>query len=333
LTNDFSAAWVLRLLAKYPTAECIASTRPESLEKIPYLTSDMATKIRQAAQTSVGSLRGDIAEVLVRNLVADLRLSQKAEAKLRKLLTDTFDELPESGHRQVATIPGIGPATAAILVAKIVDIDRFSTPAKLVNYFGVFPEEHSSGVDKKGNPVSVKTLHMSRKGNDLARGHLWNAALTAIRCNPAVRPLYARLKAKGKRGDVALGHCMRKLVHLVFAVWRSDRPFDSNHFPWGTPTADTTSSENKTAVGHKQDLPAKEVVTTATSRIAPTADAIKSSTRPSGATRAHVRAADAGARSLEAAAHREPKSGLTEPQRPLPPSPSLRPQLTGAERR
>lgn len=44
--------------------------------------------------------------------------------------------------------------------------------------------------------------------------------------NPPVKALYARLRARGVRGDVALGHCMQKLLHLVFAVWSTDRPFD-----------------------------------------------------------------------------------------------------------
>ena len=86
---------------------------------------------------------------------------------------------------------------------------------------------------------------MCHKGNDLVRCYLWNAARVAIRCNPAVRALYRRLKSRGKRGDVALGHCMRKLLHLVFAVWKTDRPFDEDHFPWANPAADkpaTTAS-------------------------------------------------------------------------------------------
>jgi transposase len=279
VTDDFSAGWLLRLLARFPTAERIAGARTGSLERIPHITPELAGVIREAAHTSVGSLRGPTAEILVRSLVMEVRLSLKAEAKLRELLTATFDELPASAHRQVLTILGIGHATAAILVAKIVDIDRFATADKLVGYFGVFPEEHSSGVDKKGNPLSPGTLHISKKGCDLARGHLWNAALTAIRCNPAVRPLYARLKAKGKRGDVALGHCMRKLLHLVFAVWKTDRPFDPNHFPWGDPTGAARPSENEKAVGHKQDSPAKEVVTTATPTVAPKPDQVKPAIR------------------------------------------------------
>jgi hypothetical protein len=28
---------------------------------------------------------------------------------------------------------------------------------------------------------------------------------------------------------------MRKLLHLVYAVWKTNRPFDGHHFPWETP--------------------------------------------------------------------------------------------------
>src|SRR5213592_2746256 len=134
---------------------------------------------------------------------------------MRRLLDAAYTELPASAHLQVVTVPGIGVATAAVLIAQTVAINRFATPAHFVGYFGVFPEENTSGVDKYGNPVPPGTMRMSRKGNDLVRSYLWNAARAAIRHNPAIGALYRRLKAQGKRGDVAIGHCMRKLLHLV----------------------------------------------------------------------------------------------------------------------
>jgi CHC2 zinc finger len=129
---------------------------------------------------------------------------------------------------------------------------------------------------------------MSRKGNDLVRSYLWNAVRTGIRLNPAIRALYRRLRAKGKRGDVAIGHCMRKLLHLVYAVWKTNRPFDENHFPWEGPSdtqssapappsvdAGTTPSANEKTVGHKRDLPAEKVVTTAISTVEPAPAVVK----------------------------------------------------------
>jgi hypothetical protein len=217
------------------------------------------------------------------------------------MLTAAFADLPRSPHVQVLTIPGIGEATAAVLVAKIVDINRFATPYKLVNYFGVFPEEDRSGVDKHGHPLPPGTMHMSRKGNDLVRNYLGNVSRPAIRFNPAIRALYRRFKAKGKRGDVVIGHCMRKLLHLVFAVWKTDRPFDPKHFPWqgpdetesstGTPSdhgSEATPSANDKAVGHKRDKPAKEVVTTAVSTVGPESPLVKMPTQPASTPRPRV---------------------------------------------
>ena len=246
-----------------------------------------------AAQQSVASLRGNLVETLVRDLVDQVRHCQHAEHNIRELLTDALADLPASPHLQVNTVPGIGAATAAVLIAKIVHIDRFATPDDLVNYFGIFPEENSSGVDKYGQPLPPGTMRMSRKGNDLARHYLWNAARAAIIHNPAIRALYRRLKARGKRGDVAMGHCMRKLLHLVFAVWKTNRPFDPNHFPWEQPIpqpapsptaaaipAGATPSANDKAVGHKRDLPAPEVVTTASPTLAPPVPPVKLARAP-----------------------------------------------------
>ena len=176
-----------------------------------------------------------MAEALVRDLVAQVRHCQKAEKDLRQLLTAAFADLPASAHVQVVTIPGIGAATAAVLVAKIVDIDRFATPDQLVGYFGIFPEENSSGVDKQGNPLPPGTMHMSPQRQR-------SGALLPLECRPGRHPPQPRHprplsppQGQGQTRRRRLGHCMRKLLHLVFAVWKTDRPFDEKHFPWENP--------------------------------------------------------------------------------------------------
>jgi transposase len=307
LTDDLSASWVLHLLDKYSTAQRIGQARLATLQKIPYLDPELAAQFHLVAQQSVACLGGDVAETLVRDLVTQVRHTQSAEEQMRRLLSAAYTALPPSAHVQVVTVPGIGQATAAVLVAQTVDINRFATAAQFVGYFGLFPEENTSGVNKYGNPVPPGTMRMSPKGNDLVRSYLWNAARAAIVHNPAIAALYRRLKAKGKRGDVALGQCMRKLLHLVYAVWKTNRPFDENHWAWEkpsttTPVAPSTASPdptpaaasaggqalaaqdpaeatlassapapsgNTTAVGHKRDLPAEEVVTTANPTVVP----------------------------------------------------------------
>jgi Transposase IS116/IS110/IS902 family/CHC2 zinc finger len=240
----------------------------------------------------VASFTGATAEQLVGQLVGQLCDCLAHEERLHQLMTTTYRQLPVPNHLE--SIPGIGPATAAVLTATVVDIQLFATPDRLVGYFGIFPEEDASGCDRNGTPKTGRQQRMSRKGNDLVRKHLWQAALSAIRWNPAVRALHQRLRARGVRGDVVVGHCMRKLLHLAHAIWRTGKPFDPGHYPWaGTATSEASAKpelpaqsastpgeaagvagtavgevQAEQAAGHKQEAsPAETVVTAATATI------------------------------------------------------------------
>lgn len=264
--SDLPAAWVLRLLAKYPTPAKIAGANLSSLLSIPHMTEDNAQRIQAAAAQTVASLSGAVAEGLIRQSVRSIQHSQKTTRAFKELLEQAYGDLPAGPHQKIETIPGIGKQTAAALVAKMVSIDRFPTPGSVVNYFGVFPEENTSGVDKFGRPVPPGSMRMSRKGNDLVRRCLWNAAKTAILHNPVIRSLYARQRALGKRGDVALGHCMQKLLHLVFAIWKTGESFRvpeaaANDKP------SVPSVEAEKAAGRKGQRPERQAVTAASSTI------------------------------------------------------------------
>jgi transposase len=266
ICKDLSADYVLKLVLKYPTAERIAHAREGSLKAIPYLGEEKATKIQEAAQKSVASFRGEYAEELIRDLVGQVNQSHAGEKRLEKLLIKAYKALPASPHRQVETIVGIGVVTAAVLVAKIVSIDRFATPAELVGFFGTFPEENTSGKDKHGKPVPPGTMEMSRQGNDLVRRYLYMACWSGVQNNPALCALYARQRARGKNGNLALGHCMRKMLHLVFAVWKTDRPFDREHYPWDQAAP---GKKEKAAGRNRETEPEEQAVTAADSKVDP----------------------------------------------------------------
>lgn len=273
LVTDLQARWVLRLLAKHPTPAQLVRVSLAKLTAIPFLTERKAQAIQTAATTTVASLSGDAAGPLVQHLVRQLRDSLTAEDKLHALMVASYRQLPQPN--QLDSIPGIGVATAAVLTAKMVSADRFPTPAHLVSYFGIFPEQDASGIDKDGFAKPGRRTHMSRKGNDLVRKYLWNAAKAAIRCNPAVRPLYRRLRARGARGDVALGHCMRKLLQLALAIWRTGKPFDPEHYPW-----QTSNDANKKTASHNQGTSPSRSVVIAVSSNVPPADAADKSALP-----------------------------------------------------
>jgi len=58
------------------------------------------------------------------------------------------------------------------------------------------------------------------------RSALYMAILSAVRYNPAVRAFYARLRAIGKAVQVAQVAAMRKLLVILNAMVRDNRPWD-----------------------------------------------------------------------------------------------------------
>ena len=234
LQKDIAVGWVLELIHRYPTAALLAKASAADLDAVPYLPHAQIEPLLEHARASIASLADDAIAELVREQVRQLRDTGARHKRLEKLLVSVYQRLPRPNH--LDTIPGIGQVTAAVLTAFIGDIDRFDTPSKLVAYFGTLPIEAASGVDRDGNPRGPKRYVMSRRGNDLVRRYLWMAGLSAVRCNTAVRALYARVVAKHPdKKAIAIGHAMRKLLHLVFAVWKTDKPFDAEHYPWATP--------------------------------------------------------------------------------------------------
>jgi transposase len=273
IVHDIAAGWVLELVHRYPTAHDLGIATEAQLADVPYLPERHIPALVQAARASIGSLQGLTAAELVRDQVRQLRDVRARQKRLENLLVSAYRALPTPNH--LDTIPGIGAVTAAVLTAFILDIDRFKAPGQLVAYFGTLPVEVASGVDRDGQPRGPKRYVMSRRGHDLVRRYLWMAALSAVRCNPAVRALYARVVAKhANKKALAIGHAMRKLLHLAFAVWKTGKPFDPNHYSWHAPahvelppghapdTEDTVSAQSE-AVGHTLDEPARQVVTAA----------------------------------------------------------------------
>jgi transposase len=273
LVKDISQGWVLELLHRYPSAALLASASDDDLAGIPYLPDRQIIPLLQKARSSIASLSGATVEELVRDQVRQLRDAGARQQRLEGFLVTAYRGLPKANH--LDSIKGIGPVIAAVLTAFILDIERFATPGKLVAYFGVLPIEMSSGIDRDGQPRGSRRWVMSKRGNDLVRRYLWMAALSAVQYNPAVRALYRRVVAKHPdHKAIAIGHAMRKLLHLVFAVWKTGKPFDPAHYPWeagsgaGKTTAPAqagqTEKPTQQAAGHKPELaPAEQVVTAA----------------------------------------------------------------------
>lgn len=142
-------------------------------------------------------------------------------ASVRAQIRDHIDRHPHLRAQRdlLSSIPGIGEATAAQLLGEL--FHRSFTSARAAAAFaGVVPRLRESGT-MRGRAV------LSKLGPGRLRKALYFPALTALRCNPAIRAMAARLRAAGKPNMVIVGAAMRKLIHVAFGVLKSGHGFNS----------------------------------------------------------------------------------------------------------
>ena len=66
---------------------------------------------------------------------------------------------------------------------------------------------------------------MSKQGRGQVRSILFMAALSGARCNPILKKLYARFRAKGMHHYQAMGVVMHKLLRIIYGVLKNKKPF------------------------------------------------------------------------------------------------------------
>ncbi len=93
---------------------------------------------------------------------------------------------------------------------------------QLASYAGYDAVFNDSGM-KKGKTSIWK------KENKFLRNAVFMPALAACRYNPRLKEFYNRLVAKGKNRKLALIAVARKLLLLIYSLWKSNSVYDPNY--------------------------------------------------------------------------------------------------------
>lgn len=182
--------------------------------------------------------RMDTAAAVIRPSIATVLATIKAEIKtVEALIREHIDRHPGLKEQSglLDSIPGIGKATIARVLAFIGDVQRFEHAKALAAFIGLNPTVHQSGSSVRGKP------HLSKKGNALLRRALYMPAIVARRYNPVIKTFADRLKKAGKPNRVIIAAVMRKLLHIIYGVLKSGKTFDADYSPNNVLTAKTVS--------------------------------------------------------------------------------------------
>ena len=179
--------------------------------------------LHEMLQMEQNRLAAGVAAPVVKTAIQEhVAYLQEQIKQTKKLIREHIAGHPGLKNQRdlLVSIPGIAQTTAAALLAELGDVlTQFSGARQVAAFAGVIPRLRDSGT-KKGH------VCLSKLGTGRLRRALYFPAITAVRYNPPIRALSERLSAKGKCKLLIIGAAMRKLLHLVYGVLKSGKPFD-----------------------------------------------------------------------------------------------------------
>jgi transposase len=153
------------------------------------------------------------------------RLSAARLARLRKDL-DQLDALIAATIQSdgalanrfalLSSIVGIGPISAATLIAHMPELGDISGP-KIASLAGLAPIVQQSGTWAGQARIGA--------GRAVIRKALYMPAISAIRYNKDLKAFYERLRSAGKPHKVAITAVMRKLLTIANSIVTQNRKF------------------------------------------------------------------------------------------------------------
>lgn len=134
------------------------------------------------------------------------------DSELERQITEhpPFAELDEC----LQTVPGIGPATSAVLIAELPELGHLDAK-QVAALVGLAPFAADSGRHRGQRRIIG--------GRRQVRKSLYMATIAAIRCNSTINEFYHRLKERGKPPKVAIIAAARKLLCFINAMVRDGK--------------------------------------------------------------------------------------------------------------
>lgn len=234
---DITGKSSLAVLEQYPTPRDVLAAGEGDLMVLLIKAGKRGTKfataktgkLLAAAKSAVWySIQRGADALLIRSCVATIRLMlanvTAIDNAMQRVLEDNSDL--EQSVRLLQSIPGVGEYSAIVLLSEIGDISTFQKPKQLTAYFGLDPSTRQSGRFKGTNNK------ISKRGSRYVRGVLNMIAHNAVHpsphgkiANPVLAEYYQK-KRLAKPYKVALCAVMHKIVNIVFAVLRDQKPFE-----------------------------------------------------------------------------------------------------------
>ena len=213
---DPSRRWQLEVLAALGSAHGCAAAGEASYRRLAGARGGREDAFWEVLSASAASRPEVRAEGTLASMLAGQVLARDAEVAA---LDAAIGELLEGDatYEALLTVPGVGPRTAAALVASV-DVTMFRSHDELASYCGIAPADSQSG-------TSARSTRPKRGGSKPLKNLLVFSCNSLIGTKNEFGRYYEKCRGRGMRHNKALKAVARKRLKVIYAIMRDRVPY------------------------------------------------------------------------------------------------------------
>ena len=172
-------------------------------------------ELKEAARNSIGfPSKAEVIEL--RHLIDIIELINVQISEVDKKI----EEFSVQNNSPILTIPGLSHFSGTSILAELGDLRNYSKASQVIKFAGVSPSKY------KSSQYEAQHTAITKKGSRYLRKTLYQVILPVIRYNPVFNAFYRHKLSQGKGHRCAQGHCVRKLLRIIYHLVTTDQSFD-----------------------------------------------------------------------------------------------------------
>lgn len=211
----------MNVLKTFASADNIANSNIETISECFEVVgrgkriSLSAEQLKTVAKASVG-IPSVAEEIQIRHLVCQIEMIEEQLSEIDKKI----EEFSLQNNSPILSIPGISHFSGTSILAELGDICNYTKASQIIKFAGVAPYHYES------SQFTAQHTAITKKGSRYLRKTLYQIILPVINHNKVFTAYYNKKLAEGKGHRCAQGHCIRKLLRIIYHLLSTGQTFN-----------------------------------------------------------------------------------------------------------
>ena len=220
LFNSKYGVVYMSVLKTFSSADAIANADIRSIRKCFEFSKQgrrislTAEHLKMTAKASIG-IPSAAEEIQIRHLVSQIELLEEQLSEIDKRI----EEFSVQNNSTILSIPGISHFSGTSILAELGDICNYQKASQIIKFAGVAPYHYES------SQFTAQHTAITKKGSRYLRKTLYQIIVPVIFHNQVFHAYYNKKLAEGKGHRCAQGHCIRKLLRVIYHLLTTGQQF------------------------------------------------------------------------------------------------------------